>query len=346
MSSFFNTFSSFAAIRHGLARRVSHAAMVAVLVVIYALPAKAQDIHFSQIDVNPVLFNPAYAGFFEGKARFGLTYRNQWASVSKPYQTFAASAEASITRNRYLRNGFNAALLAYRDQAGTLGYGTTGANLVLSYYQSPTGSTDNYLSISAEAGYAQAGFNAGAVDFFDNTETLNKTSCSYFTIGAGAAWFYQPSEDLSLRVALSARNLNRPNLSYMGLDSNRLAIKWNLYSRAEWRLKSDFSVLPIAAFQYQRNNYELYYGADVKWYVIETDRQLVALGGGLMFRNADAFIVDVQLEYNAFLLALSYDANISKLVAASRSIGALELGLVYRIIPIKKQLSSMPCPIM
>ena len=47
--------------------------MTFVVCLIMAAPRSyAQDIHFSQIDLNPVLFNPAYAGFFEGKARFGL----------------------------------------------------------------------------------------------------------------------------------------------------------------------------------------------------------------------------------------------------------------------------------
>ncbi len=80
---------------------------VAALVVLCSLatPLRSQDIHFSQTDFNPILFNPAYSGFFDGAGRFGLTYRNQWASVSKAFQTVAATAEIPVARRRYNHDG-------------------------------------------------------------------------------------------------------------------------------------------------------------------------------------------------------------------------------------------------
>ncbi|MBQ4376914.1 MAG: PorP/SprF family type IX secretion system membrane protein [Bacteroidales bacterium] len=307
--------------------------------------AGAQDIHFSQIDLNPVLFNPAYAGFFEGQARFGLAYRNQWASVSKPYQTFAATAEASLMRNRYNFNGLNAGLMVFRDRAGSLNYGSTAANVMVSYYQSPTASTNNYLSVSLEAGYGQAGFDGDAADLMDSREIFEKDRCNYFTLGAGAAWFYQPSEDLVVRVALSARNLNRPHVSYLGNDSSRVSTKWNLYGRTEWRFSHNLSLIPLFAAQVQRKYHEVYFGTDLKWYLSEK-QDLIAVWGGVCMRYADAMIFTVGAEYNAFVLAISYDSNMSKLVAASHSMGAFEIGLVYRLVPIHKRPGSLPCPIM
>lgn len=306
--------------------------------------SQAQDIHFSQISLNPVLYNPAYTGFFEGAARFGLIYRNQWASVSKPYQTFAATAEASISRNRYMFNGFNVGAIFYRDQAGSLNYGTTAVNLILSYYQSPTGTSDNYVSGSIEVGYGQDGFNAANADLYDPMETFEKDRCSYFTVGLGAAWFYQPSTDVTLRVAFSARNLNRPNISFLGLDSSRLSIKWNLYAQGEWRILQSIGLTPIVAVQLQHQYHEIYYGTEVRWYLYESPNRIVPYAG-VMMRHADAAIFTIGTEYNAFQFGFSYDANISKLVAASRSFGALELGLVYRIIPVKKRAASIPCPV-
>ncbi len=320
--------------------------MTFVVCLIMAAPRSyAQDIHFSQIDLNPVLFNPAYAGFFEGKARFGLAYRNQWATVSKPYQTFAATAEASLMRNRYRYNGLNAGFMAYRDRAGALNYGSTAANIIVSYYQSPTASINNYLSVSIEAGYGQAGFDGDAADLMDNREIFEKDRCNYFTIGAGAAWFYQPEDDLIVRVALSARNLNRPHVSYLDNDSSRVSTKWNIYARTEWRFAYSLSVIPLLAAQVQHKYHEIYYGADLKWYLSEK-QDLIAVWGGISFRHADAAIFTVGAEYNAFAFAISYDSNISKLAAASRSMGAIELGLIYRLVPIRKRLGSLPCPIM
>ncbi|MBR1516965.1 MAG: PorP/SprF family type IX secretion system membrane protein [Bacteroidales bacterium] len=319
--------------------------MLCVCLLTTGIAVRGQDIHFSQIDLNPVLFNPAYAGFFEGTARFGLAYRNQWAKVSKPYQTFAATAEASVYRNRYHYNGINVGLLAYRDRAGSLDYGSTAANLIVSYYQSPTASNDQYLSFSVEAGYGQAGFDATGAELLDPKETFEKDHCTYLTIGAGAAWFYQPNENIIARAAISARNINRPNISYMGLDSSRLSTKWNLYGRTEWRFHPALAVVPIVALQLQRKYHEIYYGSDIKWYLRESTDHIVAFAG-FMMRHADAAIFTLGAEYNAFAFAVSYDSNLSKLAVASQSFGALELGLVYRLVPIKKRIGALPCPIM
>ena len=66
--------------------------------------AKAQDLHFSMLDLDPLLFNPAYSGFFDGTGRFGVVYRNQWASVSTPFQTLTATAEVSLMRSKRNRS--------------------------------------------------------------------------------------------------------------------------------------------------------------------------------------------------------------------------------------------------
>ena len=82
---------------------------------------RAQDIHFSQVDANPLLLNPAYAGFYDGVGRFGVIYRNQWASVSTPFQTFAITGEMALWRNSSHSSGFSAGLSLFNDHAGTLG---------------------------------------------------------------------------------------------------------------------------------------------------------------------------------------------------------------------------------
>ena len=73
---------------------------LAILILLTTLTTVgAQDIHFSQVDANPLLLNPAYAGFYDGAGRFGIIYRNQWASVSIPFQTFAITGEMALWRD-------------------------------------------------------------------------------------------------------------------------------------------------------------------------------------------------------------------------------------------------------
>ena len=64
--------------------------------ILFAQIVQAQDIHFSQFYAAPMLTNPANTGNFTGSVRLGLNYRDQWGSVTVPYKTFSAYADAGI----------------------------------------------------------------------------------------------------------------------------------------------------------------------------------------------------------------------------------------------------------
>lgn len=323
---------------HILPRRLSPI----VLLVITSV-ASAQDIHFSQVDVDPMLFNPAYSGFFDGRGRLGLVYRNQWASVSDPFSTFAATAELAMLPGRYRRNGLNIGTFLYRDKAGTLAYGTTAANAVLSYYQALNYRNTSLVSIAIEGGLGQQGYNPSDASLADEAEHLDSKAVLYPTLGMGVAWFYQATETLSFRAGVSGRNLNRPNISHLGLGDVVLNRKWNGYVRIECGVTPTIELQPLVALQLQKNYSELLYGLNIKWHYDRSTYHTIAYSAGITMRHGDAIIADVAAEYDNFLLSLSYDANISPLVAASRSIGAIEIALVYHIAKPQNKAKTIPC---
>ena len=118
-----------------------------------AVVGQGQDIHFSQVDADPVLLNPAYSGFYEGVGRFGMVYRNQWASVSIPYQTLAVSGEMALWRGAG-RKGLSVGMTVFNDHAGTLHYGTTSGHLSIAYYQPLNRAGTSILSVGLEGGFA------------------------------------------------------------------------------------------------------------------------------------------------------------------------------------------------
>ncbi|MCR4828896.1 MAG: PorP/SprF family type IX secretion system membrane protein [Bacteroidales bacterium] len=306
----------------------------------------AQDIHFSQIDINPILYNPAYSGFFDGNGRFGIVYRNQWASVSKAFQTVAATAETPIMRRRYQGDGFGLGCILYNDRAGTLGYGTTAGNVILSYFKSLGASNNNFLSLAIEAGAGQQGFSTEDMELIDPTEDLEKQTTSFLTVGAGVAWFLQPNDDFYLKMGLAGRNLNRPNISYLGMGDTYLERKFSAYARAEYRVWSDISLMPLAAIMVQKKYSEALLGCDAKWYLSESNTLQLAFSAGIHYRWRDAALVELAVDYNAFTFAFTYDANLSKLTPASKSIGSFEIGIIYRLNKHKRiNRKAMPCPI-
>ena len=306
--------------------------------------AAGQDIHFSQQGENPILFNPAYTGFYEGTGRFGLLYRNQWATVSTPFQTCALTGEMALQRGRNSLSGTNIGLVATKDAAGSLNYGTLGARLSLAHYFSMDRQGTSILSLGAEAGYATSGFDPSHASMGDPSEVFEKQQVGYAVLGVGAAWFYQPSGEWQIKTGAALRNLNRPNISYLGLDDTYLEPLVNIYGRAEWRCWQSVSLLPTAIVQLQRQYHEVVYGMDVKWYADGMTKHQVSLATGVAHRHADAVTTHLTLEYDAFLMMFYYDANLSSLATASHTIGAFEVGLVYRMVH-DKGVRAIKCPV-
>ena len=304
----------------------------------------AQDIHFSMLDLDPLLFNPAYSGFFEGQGRFGVIYRNQWASVSTPFQTISATAEWNLARSRRNHNGWNLGLWVSNDRAGTLNYGSTSASAILSYFQR-VANNDNLISVAAEVGVGQSGFNPENIDLQDGTETFVREKALYPTLGAGVAWFHQVNDNLYTKLGAAVRNINEPDISYLGMEDTRLSRRYNLYGRAEWRGWPEVSLLPVAGFQYQKGFSELVYGCDVKWYLNETPRKYLAMSAGVLGRHGDAAAVNLAVEWTAWIFAFSYDANLSRLAEASRTLGAFEIGIIYKLVKHDRRHKALPCPI-
>lgn len=306
----------------------------------------AQDVHFSMLDLDPLLFNPAYSGFFDGKGRYGVIYRNQWASVSVPFQTVSATAEMAITRNSHAMNGLSGGLCLTADRAGSLGYGSTSASAIVSFFQG-VGDGTNIFSVAAEVGVGQAGFSTGNIMLADATEDIRNTSVIYPTVGAGVAWFWQVSDVLYTKVGVSVRNINEPDVSYFGdVAMSRLSRHLNVYSRAEWRMASNWSILPLLAFQKQQGYSEMLYGCDARFYANDDMENLLAFGAGLMARHGDALSVNLAVLWHEWTFAFCYDANISRLASASHTLGAFELGVVYLMPkPAANRRPALPCPI-
>ena len=318
--------------------------LVAILFLLGTISLRAQDIHFSQIDANPLLLNPAYAGFYDGMGRFGVIYRNQWASVSTPFQTFAVTGEIALLRHPAERSGLSLGLLAYNDVAGSLHYGTLSGTLSLTYYHAINRRKNSILSFGLEGGYGQQGFNPDRAEMDDPRETFDLQQVRYPLLGAGIAWYYQPNGSLLTRVGFAARNINRPNISYMHLDDTRLEPRFNIYARAEYRCWQSVALMPAMLFQFQKDYKEFTYGLNVKWFVMEEPQMQFSLSGGLALRQGDALIATLGMEYNALLFTFCYDANISQLANASHTIGAFELGLVYRLAKPSKKKTAIKCP--
>src|SRR6266540_82076 len=101
---------------------------IIAFLVIGTTAIKAQDPHFSQFFEAPLLRNPSLAGLFAGDIRIQGVYRNQWGSVTTPYQTGSFNMEYKQPigkANDFITTG----LQILYDRAGTTNFTTS--NIIL-----------------------------------------------------------------------------------------------------------------------------------------------------------------------------------------------------------------------
>ena len=172
------------------------------LSIIYCPLSIAQDIHFTQFDNSPLNLNPANTGLFNGDYRLNLIDRDQWSSITVPFKTFSASFDTKLITNSYKKDMFGIGIVFYNDKAGTSDFGTTEAELSLSYTKSLDALATQYLSFGIMAGMGQRTLNTSNLTF-DNQfngyvydpampglEQFNNTNFIFPDISAGVNWLY------------------------------------------------------------------------------------------------------------------------------------------------------------
>ena len=305
---------------------------------------EAQDIHFSQFFETPLLRNPALAGIFTGDVRVQAVYRTQWNSVTVPYQTGSLNGEYKkpIGRgNDFLTIGGQ---LLY-DKAVTVALTATHILPTLNYHKSLSTEKNMFLSLGFMGGWVQrridrskittnsqydgTGFNPGMAD----GETFPKSSYSYLDASMGMSFNSQLGEntDNNIYLGLAYHHFNKATkVSFYGNPNYEMIPKW--VGSAGLRLNiSDYSYFTVEGNYSKQGPYkETIVGSLFTRRLGEDEDPKYSISGGAFIRWGDAIIPVAKMEFKPFAIAVSYDANISQLKAASQGRGGFELSLTYQ----------------
>ena len=318
---------------------------LAAAIVLTAPAAFAQDIHFTQFDMAPMVVNPAFTGLFDGKVRVSAIYRNQWASVTVPYVTYGAAIDLPLLLEGN-DDRLSGGLQLYKDQAGD-GNLSNFTGLVSIAYHKSTGALSE-LSVGLQGGYAQKSIDLSKLYFGD--EWLNGAfvpatsqeyhlgignSVNYYLVNAGLAYSQNTRDGrFNFTLGAAANNLNQPNddiekkqNSQTGLDmrfTGELGINWIVSQRLTLR--------PAVLYQNQATASELIAGNEFLYQVggapgYSDFSTAVFLGG--WWRSGDAAMITAGVEFKGFRIGASYDYNISTLNTSSNGNGGFEIGIRY-----------------
>jgi type IX secretion system PorP/SprF family membrane protein len=307
------------------------------------LKTYGQDPHFSQFFEAPLLRNPSLAGLFAGDIRFQAVYRNQWQSVTTPYQTGSLNFEYKqpVGRgNDFVTTGFQ---ILY-DRAGVTNFTTSNLYPTVNYHKSLNDEKSKYLSLGIMGGYVQRRIDRSKIttnNEYDGNgynpslgdgETLTKFSYHYWDGSVGLSFNSSIAGSATDYYFIGAayHHFNRPQNSFYKNPPVELnpklvfsgGVRLSVNEMSYITLQSDFSKQgdyseTIGGITYSRKIGEDY----------TNPAYIVHFGGYLRWK--DAFIPVVQLDYMPFSVAFSYDVNISELKAASQYQGGFEVSFTY-----------------
>ena len=320
-----------------------------IIFVFIANSITSQDIHWSQFNDNQLFQNPAHAGHFDGDFRLIGNFRDQWRSVTVPFNTFSMSADAKFKNIGFGINLFN-------DQAGDGKFRTVEVQGNISYAIKLTGDSThvirpginfgmNHRQINWDALYFDTQyngyvFNPGAPTF-ENNQSSRKTNMS---LGAGLVYEWYRDNRFKVLAGVGAFNLNRPNQGFYTLEIPR-EIRVNGFVKGTFQLNEKWDLIPSAQFSTQGVYKELVVGGSGKYYLDRKKDIYSALYGGIWYRNADAAYLSFGYDYQDLFFGISYDINFSKLVPASHMRGGIEFAVRYIIRKFKpKRIIHRVCP--
>ena len=307
---------------------------------------QAQDIHFSQYYASPLTLNPALTGLVNGGFRASLNYRNQWFNIPTlntiaPYQTYQASVDAPLLRDKLGIDGLGIGGMFYTDKAGDGALTTFNGMLSIAYHKGVDRFGKSQISFGMQAGVVSKQVNINNLVFENqldnfgfNTNLPNgETNYSgkaiiYPDVNLGALWSSAPKDNFHYYFGFAMDHLSRPRESFLNDNgTNRLPYRFNVHGGAEIMLNraGTLSLDPTFLFMLQSNAEQYNFGVALNYWINDD----VAVFGGPWYRINDAAILAAGVEFFNTRIGVSYDINNSDLKTATQAQGALEISVQY-----------------
>jgi len=327
------------------------------------MDVQAQDIHFSQFYASPLTLNPAMTGNLNGSYRLTAIYRNQYASIPAPYNTFAVSGDMSVLRGMLKGDHAGIGIVAYNDVAGDGNLSNTSVLVSAAYHKSMDRFKAHNVSVGVQGGFTQKSIDFDNLVFPNqigengpdpiliaggiNGEPIQDNAFSYFDFNVGAMYTGKMAEGISAYGGVAFHHFGQPKESFLGSD-NRLGSRIVVHGGGEVFINETFSLLPSAIFMSQTGARELNIGTAVGYNFLESSRNdaRTALFLGAWFRIPHEVIFVGGIDYKDLRFGISYDLTVSDLRVANAGQGGFEIsvGYVGKLFEAKRRAPMMYCP--
>jgi len=318
---------------------------------LFSYQGRAQDMHFSQFYVMPLIVNPANAGL-EYDIDAGAIYRQQWRSVTQPFTSYGISGSARIGKSRK-RGILGIGLDCFYDRSGTAAYTSLQAGLNVAY--NVRLGSKSFLGAGLKLNFNQRSINGSALQWgeqYDGRdyngslptgENLAALQTNMFVdVAGGLNYRFKSGEKYMdnnntriLDVGVAGFHINRGNVSLYNTFKDQINSRYIIYADGFFGIdNTNLSLLPKGYYQVQGEHQELMLGLLLNLKTKDDSRVTGFVNGssislGALFRNRDAVVAVLQYQFRNYQLGFAYDVNVSKLTTASTGRGALEISLRY-----------------
>lgn len=316
----------------------------------------AQDIHFSQFTMTPMLLDPSQAGKGNDQ-RVIINYRNQWSSVATPFKTYGFSYDTHFNKKQKKDNFFGTAISAYSDKAGDINLGTTVLNLSLAYHIKLN--QQSFLSAGLQGGFIQSSLDEASLRFqsqfdgeghnatFGSGEVFNNTSFFEPDFALGVSYYYTSKgmsskvisnngfDGQKVNVGFAVHHVASPNYSFLEENTDNLNFRYVLHINTSFGVGgTNMAIQPSGFVAYQQKATDIVLGSYFRYNLKEKSKYSnfsngAAMSLGVHYRFGDAFIPSFLLEMGSLAFGVSYDFNLSGLSTASNGQGGYELSIRY-----------------
>lgn len=295
----------------------------------------AQDFHLSMYETAPLFLNPAMTGLIETKMRAHLHFRNQWNALAyKPFTTALASFD--VPKGKW---GFGAQITNMR--AGLANYNVLQLLGSASYSSYIDKNKKHSFSLGLQAGFTQKRVEYPILTFdsqyttangggFDNSinsnENFEKQAQFQEAVNFGALYNYgQHQNRFNPFFGFSVFNLTKPKESFFGSD-NRLPMRFYFHPGVRVNVSELLYFIPKVLIYTQAKTVQETYAIDAGYYF--KGEKFYALAG-LMYRAADATVMQLGIKKDNVMIKFAYDFNVSTLKGISKTRGAYEISLTW-----------------
>ena len=311
--------------------------------------SNAQDIHFSQFYENSILRNPALTGIFSGDYKFGVDDRSQWGGVTTPYSTVMLSGETRILVNRDIGDYISFGMVVTYDKAGSINFTSTQIYPAISYNKALDDRHHTYLSVGLTGGYINRSVDQSLMttssQFINgNFNASNSTgeiapfkTLNTYDVGAGISLNSSLDQEgvFNYYIGAGAFNINAPTEEFAGSDGMvKLPVRWDFNAGFHAAFSQQFGFTAHFDYNLEQPYKELIFGGMFTYRAVPVGLPSVfGLSLGLMYRNSDAVIPVVKIDYKNVSFGFSYDVTTSSLAtgnAAASGAGGTELSLYVR----------------